>query len=141
MEDIVDINMGQIIFQKFITRKDIQAHPDWLYIFGDNDQRIGKGGQAKEIRGEPNSIGIRVKKAPKTGKNVYYNDIEILDNILKITKDFKVVINHLINDGIVVIPKDGIGTGLAKLKDNAPKTLAFINMIIKELVEKYGEIK
>ena len=133
--------MEQIIFQKFITRKDIKSHPKRLYIFGDNDQRVGTGGQAKEMRGEPNSIGIRVKKAPKTGKHVYYYDSEIGSNLVKIKEDFETIFMHLDNDGIVVIPKDGIGTGLAKLKDNAPLTLNFIDSLIKELVERYGEIK
>lgn len=130
--------MKQIILQKFITRKDIQTHPDWLYIFGDNDKRVGKGGQAKEMRGEPNSVGIRVKKAPGTNEKAYYTDIEAVQNIVNITQDFKVIETHLIFGKTVVIPKDGIGTGLAKLKDNAPMTLQFVEGMIEELIKRYG---
>jgi len=130
--------MEQIILQKFITRKDIQSNPKVLYVFGDNDKRAGKGGQAKEMRGESNSIGIRVKKAPGTTQEVYYTDIEALQNIEKITADFKVIEEHLINGGIVVIPTDGIGTGLAKLIDTAPITLQFVKGMVKELIKRYG---
>ena len=130
--------MKQIILQKFITREDIQINKHWLYIFGDNDKRVGKGGQAKEMRGEPNSIGIRVKKTSGTKEEAYYTDVEALKNIENITQDFKIIEEHLMNGGIVVIPIDGIGTGLAKLKDIAPITLQFVKGMIKELIKRYG---
>ena len=53
-----------IIYQKFIYRSDLKANPSVLYLFGDNLQRVGLGGQAKEMRGEPNAVGIATKKAP-----------------------------------------------------------------------------
>ncbi len=71
-----------IIFQKFIYREDLKTNQGVMYLFGDNDMRVGKGGQAKEMRGEPNAIGIRVKKAPKT-TNAYYTDEEYQSNIEK----------------------------------------------------------
>lgn len=47
-----------IIKIKRFTRADLQAHPARLYVFGDNFQQRGLGGQTKECRGEPNAIGI-----------------------------------------------------------------------------------
>ena len=87
--------------------------------------RVGRGGQAKEMRGEPNAIGIRVKKAPLTG-DVYYNDKEIDENKRKINEDLNEVREQLDYGKIIVIPSDGIGTGLALLKEKAPETLLYL---------------
>lgn len=41
---------GMIVIKQFrIYRKDIQANPHILYIFGDNLDRKGFGGQAAEM--------------------------------------------------------------------------------------------
>ena len=65
-----------IIFQKMIYREDLIRNPDTIYLFGDNDKRKGLGGQAKEMRGESNAIGIRTKKAPFSDNSAYYIDSE-----------------------------------------------------------------
>ena len=132
------LNMKQVILQKFISRQNLKDNPDTLYIFGDNDSRVGSGGQAREMRGEPNAVGIRTKKAPKTNAIVYYNDNELFENIIKISEDFIKVYEHLLDGKIVIIPSDGIGTGLAKLEENAPNTLKYIDNIITVLIEKFN---
>lgn len=43
---------------KYIKRQDLKSNPNTQYLFGDNLKRSGFGGQAKEMRGEPNAIGI-----------------------------------------------------------------------------------
>jgi len=127
-----------IIFKKFINREYIKNNPTKYFVFGDNDMRVGTGGQAKEMRGEPNSIGVRVKKYPGNISIAYYSDIQYDFNVIKITEDFDIVKKYLKGGCDVVIPEDKIGTGLAKLKVFAPKTLKFINDKIKELCDKYG---
>jgi hypothetical protein len=52
-----------IIYQKFIRRQDLRNNRDKFYVFGDNMQRIGYGGQARDMRGEPNAIGAVTKPA------------------------------------------------------------------------------
>lgn len=135
--------MSQITFKKFITRKEIQSNPDIIFIFGDNDKREGLGGQAKEMRGEPNCIGIRTKKNVTWNPSDYYYDIEFRENVIKILEDFELVENKLQEGKKVIIPLDGIGTGLARLSTNAPLTLNFIKNYIKYLIKKYnmGEYK
>ena len=125
-----------IIFQKFIYREDLKTNQGVMYLFGDNDMRVGKGGQAKEMRGEPNAIGIRVKKAPKT-TNAYYTDEEYQSNIEKINEDLKSVEERLKSGGNVVVPTDGMGTGLARLEEFAPKTLRYLQNRLLEFMEKY----
>jgi len=45
-------------------------------------------------------------------------------------------INKIKNDGrIIVFPKDGLGTGLAKLKEHAPRTYDYLK---QRLLEEFG---
>jgi len=122
-----------IILQKFIYREDLENNRYITYVFGDNDQRIGKGGQAKEMRGESNSIGIRVKKAPGVERSCYYYDKEYNENIKKIDQDFTIVEKKLESGELVIFPSDGIGTGLAKLGTLAPRTLRYLESVIDRL--------
>ena len=127
-----------ILFQKMIYKSDLKSNPNIYYIFGDNDKRKGYGGQAKEMRGEKNAVGIRVKKAPNTDKASYYTDNEYEINIKKIGDDFAYIECMLQRGYIFIFPSDGIGTGLARLQEFAPKTLVYIQNKIKELWEKYN---
>ena len=113
-----------------ITRESVRAEPETLFVFGDNDQRKGFGGQAKAMRGEPNAVGVRTKAAPRTGESVYWSDATYEENIKKIDEDFKPIESH---KGTVVIPSAGLGTGLSKLQKHAPKTLAYIESKIAAL--------
>lgn len=123
-----------IIFQKFIKREDLRANPSVLYVFGDNDERTGFGGQAKEMRGEPNAVGVRTKFSPHNSPSAYYTDHSYENNIAKIDEDFKPIISHLRNHGVVVFPLDGLGTGLAKLPISAPRTYAYLNDKVVQLL-------
>lgn len=113
-----------------ITRESVRAEPETLFVFGDNDQRKGNGGQAKAMRGEPNAVGIRTKDAPHTGESAYWSDAMYEDNIKKIDEDFKRIESH---KGTVVIPSAGLGTGLSELQIRAPKTLAYLESKIAAL--------
>ena len=55
---------SKTLIVKLYTRKDIQADRSKVYIFGDNFARYGRGGQARECRGELNCIGIPTKRSP-----------------------------------------------------------------------------
>jgi len=103
-----------------------------LFVFGDNDQRMGFGGQAKEMRGEPNAVGIRVKKAPSMDENSFYNDDEYILNTQKITQD----LNHLAaiaKNKIIVFPEDGVGTGMAMLNQKAPQTFNYLTTMLDQV--------
>ena len=107
-----------------ITPSYVRSHPNTLFVFGDNDQRRGKGGQAV-IRDEPNAIGFRTKKAPRTSASAYYVDAEYQENISKMKSDLKEISRRSTDyDKVYFIP--GIGEGLAKLKERAPRTYAWM---------------
>jgi hypothetical protein len=99
-----------VIYQKFIYRVDLQANPHILYLFGDNLKRQGLGGQAKEMRGEPNAVGIATKKLPSQYENSYFcdDDFDLFEDHYLV--DMEPVYKHLALDGILIIPLDGLGT-------------------------------
>jgi hypothetical protein len=65
-----------IIYQSRIYRADLRANPDVLYVFGDNAIRRGYGGQAGEMRGEPNARGVATKWSPGNHPNDYFSDLQ-----------------------------------------------------------------
>ncbi|AKE44783.1 hypothetical protein AU106_gp152 [Sinorhizobium phage phiM9] len=107
-------------YRKFITRQMLKDEPDTLFVFGDNLSRVGLGGQAKEMRGEPNAVGIPTKKLPLMADHAFFTDDDyflVLDQLLEADKR---IVEHLNSGGTVVWPEDGIGTGLAQLDERAP---------------------
>lgn len=109
-----------VIYQKIIKRDDLRRNPKILYVFGDNCERVGLGGQAGEMRGEPNAIGV----ATLYGLGRPFNGSEIEIDIVNL--DMEPLFTHVGLRGTVILPSDGIGTGIADLKTNAPATLAHI---------------
>lgn len=103
------------------TREEIQANPEKLYVFGDNFQRVGYGGQAAEARDEPNAVGIATKIDPgRVLTDEYFAEVVLREFVPK----FMLLKTWLETGGTVVWPKDGIGTGLAMLPTAAPKIFA-----------------
>lgn len=108
---------------KIYKVKDLKNNPNKIFVFGDNLKRKGEGGQAI-IRGEENAYGIVTKKSPSSKSSSYFTDDDFDDNKENIDKD----IQKIKSDGrkIIVFPRDGLGTGLAKLKKKAPKTYKYL---------------
>lgn len=115
-------------YQDYITREDLRQNPDKVYLFGDNLNRVGLGGQAGEMRGEPNALGIPTLK----GSKGYFKDEEIEQNKKWIRQAF----SRIPRDRIVVIPSAGLGTGIAQLDVKAPRTFAFLLKCIEDLEEE-----
>ena len=122
--------MKKIEFKDRITREEVRQNRFKIFVFGDNLEEIGYGGQAKAMRGEYNTIGIPTKQSPF----MYFSDDDydkVKDIILA---KFGIIESHLQCNHIVVLPKAGVGTGLARLKEKAPK----IWNLIKENLLKLG---
>ncbi len=118
-----NIRIGKIEIRERITREDVQSNKDRTFLFGDNLVQRGFGGQAKEMRGEPNAVGIPTKKAPDNKPTSFLTDKELAENKRAIDEAFKRIPENV----VLVIPKGGIGTGLARLSDKAPQTFAYLN--------------
>ena len=54
----------QVIWQSWITRDDLRANRDTIYVFGDNVAREGLRGLAREMRHEPNAHPISISWEP-----------------------------------------------------------------------------
>lgn len=113
-----------IVRQKWITREDLKANPDKVYVFGDNVERRGYGGQAAQMRGEPNAIGVATKWKPSMAPGAFFDDSSECQII--IMRDLAKVQQALDAGKTVVVPEDGIGTGLSRLHATAPKLDNFI---------------
>jgi hypothetical protein len=123
-----------IEYWSYISREDLQSNPDKIFLFGDNLTRKGYGGQAKEMRDEPNAIGIPTKKLPTNGPNAFFSDIELEINKYVIDRAF----GKIPRDKTIVMSSSGLGTGLAQLDVKAPKTYAYLLECIKKLEENDG---
>ncbi len=124
-----------ILYQKFINREDLRKNPTVLYLFGDNDERagIGRNNQATEMRGEPNAVGVRTKRAPRGDADAFWSDRDFERNCAKIEEDLTRAKAHLRRGGILVIPLDGIGTGFAQMEKRCPKTFNVLRQSLDSL--------
>ena len=113
-------------YEKHITRKMLRDNPDILFVFGDNMVEQGYGGQAKEMRGEPNAVGIPTKNYPDIRKRDYFSDADFDKAKVKIDEAFYRLCKHVKAGGQVVVPIDGVGTGYADLPNKAPKIWGYI---------------
>ncbi len=115
---------------KHITPAICRANPTTIFVFGDNLKGYGKGGQAI-IRDEPNSFGIPTKREPSWAPTAFFRDRP------NESKAVNIAIRKLVdlkNQGNpIVFPTDGIGTGMAKMKQKSPKLFEHMN----NLLDKY----
>lgn len=123
-------------FVEHYTPDDCAAHRDWLYVFGDNFARRGKGGQAV-IRDEPNACGIATKRLPKWSEDAYLTDADY-DEWVQQNEDARNRIEaHLASGGVVVWPI-GIGMGRANLQSRAPEILDKIHAWVWDWRDRFG---
>ncbi len=129
--------MHVIIYHGFWDVNKVRNHPDYLFVFGDNDKKSGKGGQAI-IRDESNAIGIPTKKYPCMKYFAFYTDEEYKENISKIDEAIKRIQEELSrkNYTAIVIPVNGFGTGLAQLSTKAPQTFSYLKNTVNTFVDK-----
>lgn len=127
---------GRIILMHRYTRDQIRRMPATLFVFGDNFRRVGYGGQAREARGEPNSVGIVTKLSPQA----YLSDDDSETVCKPIVDAFTRLYLHLANGRDIVWPVDGVGTGLADLENQAPSIFQGIEICRERLFESASSI-
>lgn len=119
------------ICREWYTLQLFAANPNARYVFGDNTERWGRGGQAKVCRDHPQAIGIATLWAP--GK--FFTDCD--EALVVVRKDLDKVTVALKAGHDVYWPEDGIGTGLARLRESAPGIFAFIETARDLLLAKF----
>lgn len=123
---------GRIIFVDWIARAMVQSKPEARFVFGDNLERFGLGGQAASMRGEPNAIGVATKRRPGASSRDYFTDADT-DALAAIDADIDCVAAALAEGRDVYIPFDGLGTGLSELPTRAPALHRHIVMRLREM--------
>lgn len=119
---------------RFISREYVRANRNKLFLFGDNLEQSGLGGQAEAMRGEPNAIGIPTKKKPSYAEEAFFNDDEFEQNKAAINAALAEAANAVTDSiRVIVIPSDGLGTGRAQLHRRAPRTFAYLQQKLAEL--------
>lgn len=112
---------------RFITREYVRANPDRTFLFGDNLEQRGYGGQAAAMRAEPNAVCIPTKKKPSMGPDAFFTDAEFEHNKGAIDLAFATLAEAVTDSSrAIVIPSGGLGTGRAELQKRAPKTFAYL---------------
>ena len=123
--------MPRLFRVKRFSLETTKKHPDKVFVFGDNLQGWGKKGQAI-IRDEPNAIGIPTKKKPSMEPSAFFTDKEFDFIRPRIDAAFA----KIPKGSTVYIPEAGLGTGLAKLPEKAPRIHFYIRELIKGLEKK-----
>lgn len=119
---------------RFITRDFVRANADKIFLFGDNLEQRGFGGQAAAMRGEPNAIGIPTKKSPSYSDDAFFTDDEFEQNKASIDLAFsKLAIAVSDATRMIIVPANGLGTGRAELDKRAPKTFAYLEKRLADL--------
>lgn len=103
----------------------VKSAPDTIFVFGDNLLREGHGGQAI-IRNEPNTYGIRTKKAAGSAKSDYFYDSDFFWFARVINEDLS-ALRELNKKHRLVFHSNGYGNGRAKLDKLAPKCYTYLN--------------
>jgi len=86
------------------------------------------------MRGEPNACGVVTKRAPTP--HGYLSDLQFTTNCNQITVDLYRAFTAVQDGKVVVIPSDGLGTGLAELASYAPRTFEFLQSMLQALSKK-----
>lgn len=106
-------------------------NPNKLYVFGDNMIRRGKGGQAS-IRDAFNSIGLVTKRLPTMDEDAFFSDKE--DEFEAVEADVDMILSEMQKDqcyDTLVLPADGLGTGLSKMPTKSPELFEHMVMLLE----------
>jgi hypothetical protein len=105
---------SKVLRPAWITRDMLRENPFQMFLFGDNLKKVGMAGQAAAMRGEPNAVGIPTKRAPSNDPSAFFRDSDIDELRKALWAAFKRPVFSLAYGGTLVIPKDGLGTGLSR---------------------------
>lgn len=116
-----------------ITREQVK-NSDAIWVYGDNLQRKGYGGQAAVCRGLPNTIGICTKTRPDNKQSAFAKDDDFLTWATIIKSDIDKVEKRILQGKKVYII-NGIGTGRARMRETAPKIFEYLVKKLSHLID------
>lgn len=86
-----------------ISKDDVEDNPDVIFMHPENDDLNGGSTLIKEIRGEDNVIGIRVKKNQFGYKSSYFTDDDFAEASNNIDEDFECIEKALAKEQVVIV--------------------------------------
>jgi len=121
-----------------ITAGDIQNAPDnFVFIFGDNLEKAGYGGQAAVARSFVicgKAFGIPTKRKPMNTPDSFFSDGE--DEAQAIAEAMAEIMMMAL-DGKHVVFFPGIGEGYARMAEKSPNLLRTIKTFIDEMCKRF----
>jgi hypothetical protein len=114
------------------TKQDLRNNPKIFYVFGDNEERIGNGGQAGACRDEPNAIGVATLSFRREWSD---RMSDVWRQCRVIRRDFTPILQNLQVGNTVIWPADGVGTGIANLPEVSPRTFAYLQRLVNVMLE------
>jgi hypothetical protein len=122
------------IQKEWFSIEQCKNNPKKLYVFGDNLIRIGNGGQAT-IRPAKNTYGIATKRLPSMEEKAFFSDRE--DEAEALLNDIHGLITEFYEGGYntIVLPEDGLGTGLSKMPMTSPRLYDWLNETLSILLK------
>lgn len=135
--------MGIVKFSGWYSPALCRQSPETVFVFGDNLNGFGKGGQAI-IRDEPNAFGIPTKRKPAMTPGSFFvegNEADldaVLDRIGKLWALLKLgrtIVIPVTSDGAV-----SLGLERAELKERAPSIYEAITRHVDEMAAAHGEV-
>jgi len=119
---------------EFFTPFVCAQHPKKVFVFSDNLQREGTGGQAC-IRHCENSVGIRTKKFPQYEPSAYFTDADF-DKFVNYVNHDIACLKDLNKYHPLVFSSHGYGTGLAEMPKRAPNCFIYLCKSLNEFIGK-----
>lgn len=101
-------------------------NPEHIFVFGGNLAGTGFAGQAV-IRKEPNAFEIPTKRYPSTHIGAYFKDKPCeREHVLTSLRD----LYSLARTRTIIFPRNGVGTGMAKMSQYSPEIFKEMNNIL-----------
>lgn len=119
----------QTLVSRKMSVEQCRINYDVLFIFGDNLEREGMGGQAI-IREQINSVGIVTKKKSSMTDDSFFKDEEFEQNCKYIDEDIEKIKKYAIEKNMKAYGFSffGIGTGLSSMQTKCPKTFCYLSI-------------
>ena len=129
--------MKVIVQDEWFSIEQCDANPMNIYVFGDNLQRVGNGGQA-QIRPCKNTFGVATKRSPSMAEDAFFDDTfnDYIMMNMDLFRLYTMMNTPEAKNCTLVFPVDGLGTGLSELPKHSP----FINEQLKELLQQYFNV-
>lgn len=131
----INPKVSLILFGGIYSVDLLRRNPDKIFVFGDNNGRVGKGGQAI-IRDEPNALGVSTKVSVDKFMTDCVPDMgqvcEDLNKVEQLLQRGKRVVIHITPEKRI-----SLGCGLAQLPYRAPRIYGFIEHWFENMKAQY----